>query len=53
MQAINERLFLTKLTKVMFLAPSYFFSDTYMLLTLFGTDASYKIKARPNTPERI
>jgi hypothetical protein len=52
MQAMSARLFFKKLTKVIFLAPSYFFYGAYVLLTRFGTEISYKIKAKPKIPER-
>jgi hypothetical protein len=53
MQAMTERLFFTKLMIVIFFAPSYFFSGAAILLTLFGTETSYRIKAIPNIAERI
>jgi hypothetical protein len=52
MQAMNARLFVKKLTKVIFLAPSNFFSGAFVLLTRLGTEMSYKIKAIPIIPER-
>ncbi len=53
MQAMMGRLLFTKLTIVIFFAPSYFFTGPCILFTLFGTEANYNIKAIPNIPERI
>jgi hypothetical protein len=51
MHAINARLFVKKLIKVIFFAPSKFFLGALVLFTRLGTENTCKIKAIPIIPE--